>query len=386
MLLLPIIVIALLLLGEVVLRAFPQLGKLNFPPSLIGGMIGLVLLSHYRSQAGTEIIILDGWRDALLIGFFTCTGLHFSASEARRGGKHFIRLSLLCVLLIVGQNSLGQVVAHLTDIPSWYGVFGGSISFVGGFGSSLAWGAEMKMRGVPEALEVGLICSMFGLVAGAVLAGPLAAFLANRSSNKNYLHYSPPVLKTDNERSLTFIDLAITLLCIGISVAIGDLIRAQIATLGHTCPRFLTAMIVAAGIASLSELLPSLKISREMHDIVGSLALQLFIVIALLTLDTASLLKVSPAILAICISQIIFTTLFCALVVYRLFGRSFDGAVVASGVFGIGVSSFAVAVATMKEMTKPRSASPAAFQLVVIVGSVVLDIANSIIIAMFLNR
>jgi len=119
--------------------------------------------------------------------------------------------------------------------------------------------------------------------------------------------------------------------------------------------------------------------------LVGSLALQLFIVIALLTLDGSSLLSVSPAILAICISQIIFSTLFCAVVIFRVFGRSYDGAVIASGVFGIGVSSFAVAVATMKEMTKCRSAAPAAFQLVIVVGSVVLDIANSIIIAMFLD-
>jgi len=385
MLLLSIIVLALLLLGATVLSAFPSLQKLNFPPALIGGLIGLLVLSNFRTQAASEILVLDGWRDALLIVFFTCTGLYFRAADVARGGKHFISLSILCVLLIVGQNALGQLVAYVSNIPSWYGVFGGSISFVGGFGSSIAWGAEMKAREIHEALEVGLICSAFGLVAGALIAGPLAAFLMRRSSKTSVLNNTAPSLSLDDSSKLIFIDLAVTLLCIGVAVMLGDLLRAQLSELGHTCPRFLTAMVVAAIIASLADLFPKLRFSREMHDLVGSLALQLFIVIALLTLDATSLLSVSPAILTICIAQVVFSTLFCSIVIFRWFGRSFDGAVIASGVFGIGVSSFAVAVATMKEMTKRGYTAPAAFQLVIVVGSVVLDIANSIIIAIFLR-
>ena len=64
------------------------------------------------------------------------------------------------------QNLLGIGVAAALGVNHSYGVLAGSVAFVGGLGSAVAWGAEFAEKGVRAATEVAVIAATVGMTVG----------------------------------------------------------------------------------------------------------------------------------------------------------------------------------------------------------------------------
>jgi len=84
-------------------------------------------------------------------------------------------------------------------------------------------------------------------------------------------------------------------------------------------------------------------------------------------------------------AQVMLITLFTMWVVYRVMGRDYDAAVMASGVAGLGLGATPVAIGNMNALTQKYGPSPKAFLVIPLVGAFFIDIANALVLKLFLS-
>ena len=61
-----------------------------------------------------------------------------------------------------------------------YGVLVGSLSFVGGPGTAMAWASQLEAQGLAGATIVGVGASTLAVVAGALVSGPITGWIIRR--------------------------------------------------------------------------------------------------------------------------------------------------------------------------------------------------------------
>lgn len=192
----------LLLLGQFVLRNVPLLARLSIPVPVVGGLL-FALASLLLRAAGVELAFATkvdaGWWTwlvtpetewlsrpsknvnlPLLIGFFTCVGLAAPLRLLAGGGRMLAVLLLGTTVLAVAQNALGVAVATALGAPALLGVMCGSLTLVGGHGTALGFSSRFEQAGMAAAATIGASAATFGLLAGALLSGPLGVWLLRR--------------------------------------------------------------------------------------------------------------------------------------------------------------------------------------------------------------
>lgn len=351
---------------------------LNFPPSLIGGLLGLVLLS----SGGVTLPPAKALRDLLLIIFFVSVGLGLQPQQWHGMKRDVLKLSAFSVLLIILQNFIGVALSSLMKLPILFGLIAGSVTFVGGLGSALAWGGVFETLGVVGATEAGILIATIGLVVGALVAGPVTLYIIKRHSLKSshsegLIEQScEPTLERSRKSALIqwVIAIALSMVCI----IGGEVVQAALPAV-ITLPAFLTAMIVAVVLVVLlhsrSYVLPHLQIT-----IVGTVSLSCFIALTLSTLELAVFMKMAGPLLIIAAAQVIITCLYAYQVVFKQMGKDYDAAVIAGSVIGFGLSSFSIAMATMRQVNHNKGPSPRAHGVISFVGSSIVDLSNAVII------
>lgn len=395
------------LAGERLIRMQPVLGKLNLPTSVIGALVFLPFLRVSEYVSNLQLPIPSPLRDILLVVFFCSMGLAIKFNLAVKGGNPLLVLCLLSVILVIFQNVLGVSIALLLGYHPAYGLLAGSISYVGGFGSSLAWGSYYAKAGLPQALEFGFACSTIGLLSGGLLAGPVVAWLINRrvlttprleeiiDSDEQDQHSASTLRRekingcelefTTKDAStisrICFFSYAKVIAAIGISIMVGDYFQVYLKTLGIELPRFLSAMLISI---LLVNILGRGKFSLEQTsvDAFSELSFNSFIILSLLGMSITSLSDFIVPISVIFVFQIILTVLFATEVVYRIMGKNYEAAVLSGGVIGFGLSSLAVAVATVKTITKNNGPAPRALLLTSLVGAALIDLPNNLLIGL----
>jgi ESS family glutamate:Na+ symporter len=124
--------------------------------------------------------------------------------------------------------------------------------------------------------------------------------------------------------------------------------------------------------------------SETTVDVVGDVALSLFLVMALMTMRLLDLANLAGPLMAILAAQTVVIVLLATLVTFRVMGRSYDAAIMAAGQIGFGMSSTACVLAVMKSVTERHGPSPLAFLIVPMVGAFFIDITNAFIIQAYL--
>jgi ESS family glutamate:Na+ symporter len=173
------------------------------------------------------------------------------------------------------------------------------------------------------------------------------------------------------------------LLAIGFAVVLGQIANDWGRARDFVLPGFLTAML--AGVV-LGNLLDAFRRPLDLEAIEhsGELALQIFLVLSLMSLR---LWTVGDAIWPLVINAFVQIALSCVVAVFllfRLLGRDYDAAVTAGGFLGFGLSSMPVAMATMEQLASRYGPSAKAFLLITLCGSIFVDLANALIIKAFL--
>ena len=173
-----ILAILAILLGIAMNARSATLRASNIPPAVLGGLVFACAFAALHSAFGLEFEFAGGIRAALLLIFFVGLGLAAKFSGLRQGGIQVAGLCAVIALMVVAQNGVGVTLAKAFGMEPSLGLFVGSIPLLGGHGTAAAWAQAPEAAGLTGAFELGIAAATLGLVAGGLVAGPVATALA----------------------------------------------------------------------------------------------------------------------------------------------------------------------------------------------------------------
>jgi ESS family glutamate:Na+ symporter len=371
-----------IVLGGWLKRLFPILDRVNIPASIAGGMVYAVAV----------FILRDRWlnfemdmavRDVLMVAFFTTVGVNASLRMVSTGGRLVLIFLALAVLGLVLQNAVGIAIAKAVGIDPLIGMLAGSISLTGGPATALAFGTTFEKLGVPSATVLGLASAIFGITIGGLISGYFGGRLIRAHGLRSAVKETTvEVAPTEQE---TESSLMSNVVVVGVSMGLGTLVSLALERLGLILPAYIGAMIVAAALRNLDDATRFVRLSPAWMDQIGSIALDIFIVKALLTLRLWELINLAVPVLTILIAQLALMALLCWSFLYRVMGRDYEAAVMSTGYSGFMLGTTANAMGCMQEIVKKHGPAPAAFLAVSLVGAFLIDFCNALVVTQTLN-
>ena len=367
------------------------LGDNYIPPAVTGGLIcsGIVAVIYFAAHV--QINFDMQVRDVLLLVFFSTVGLSAKLRTLGAGGKALGLLVAVAAVFLVIQDITGIGLAMLLGAHPGYGLLAGSVSFAGGHGTAIAWGAQADAAGLKGASEIGIAFATFGLVAGGLIGGPIAKRLVSKyrlqgpavdtatSPNSQQAlsseeHGSPGELK----------QILAGTLVLALCVQFGHAVNRYLFSEGVVLPGFLTSMLVGILITNTADLL-NWRINKVTVDKFGEVALNLFLSMSLMSMQLWTVAGAFGKITFVLIIQMLVMTIFAVYIVFWIMGRDYDAAVIASGFAGLGLGATPVAIANMSSVTSRFGPSPKAYLVVPLVGAFFIDLLNAATIKFFIG-
>ncbi len=400
--------------GYGIRRRVAVLDRYNIPAPVVGGFL-FAAVSLALRLAGVIAFEFDTTlQSPLMIAFFTTIGLGASLGLLRVGGPQVLLFWVLASLLVILQDVIGLGLARLLGVHPFLGLIAGSITMTGGHGTGAAFGKLIEEQyAFPGAVTLAMAAATFGLVSGGLLGGPIATRLIRRRglvprpaaeaapAPVAASEYHPLDQEIDTEpagaapTAYTLLKVVtITLVAMWAGAALGSWIQG---TTGITLPAYIGAMIVAAVLRNVDDGVgafgkrrgrrkPGLfAIEQRVVDDVGTVALSLFLSMALMSLKLWELFDLAIPMLVILAAQVMMMGLYATLVTFWLMGRDYDAAVMAGGHCGFGLGATPNAVANMEAITERFGPAPRAFLVLPLVGAFFIDFTNALIITTFLN-
>jgi ESS family glutamate:Na+ symporter len=152
-------------------------------------------------------------------------------------------------------------------------------------------------------------------------------------------------------------------------------------TTGIDLPGFLTAMLVGVALTNGADLVRR-PLDTEVTDLIGTLALRVFLAIALLSLDWSALVAHLPMVLSATAVQIAMVLLVGVGVVFLLDGRDRDAAAAVGGFTGFALGAMPVGLAVMRRLNARYGETPRAMLGITIAASLFQDTANAVFLTL----
>jgi ESS family glutamate:Na+ symporter len=380
-----------LVVGYLLIDRVKLLASYSIPAAVVGGLLFAAALTVLRGVAGIEVSFDGALLTPLNIAFFTSVGLAADARALAKGGKTLLIFFVVVAGGLVMQNVIGTSMALLFDLNPVNGLLAGSITLSGGHGTGAAWaGKFFEERNVQGAVELAVASATYGLVAGGVIGGPLAGWLIRRHK----LHGSASKVE-QKAAARTSTDAAPTgpvpqrklietlLLMVG-SMAIGLALYGWIGDARITLPSFIWALLVGVVLRNLLSISGVHQVDDRALDLLGGLALSLFLAMIIMTLKLWELVDLAGPILAILLVQTVAMLAYVVFVTFRVMGRNYDAALLATGHMGFAMGSTATAMVNVQAVSERFGHSALAFLVIPVMGAFLIDIANALIIQGFL--
>jgi ESS family glutamate:Na+ symporter len=179
--------------------------------------------------------------------------------------------------------------------------------------------------------------------------------------------------------------LIMNMIVLAVAMGLGSILSTWFQDLGLTLPAYIGAMMVASVFRNLDDATGWLRIDPAAMDFVGGFALNIFLVVALMDLKLWQLAGQALPLFVILVAQVVVIVAFALTVSFRLMGRDYDSAVMASGFIGFALGTTANAVVNMRALVTKYGPAPRAFLVVPLVGAFFIDFTNAIIITLFVN-
>jgi len=368
------------ILGIWLKRKIPVLDRLNIPTPIVGGMVYAILALALRDRF-VNLDVDTQLRDLLMIAFMTTVGLSARYRLLREGGKKVVLLLAISSLGAVLQNVLGMGLAKAMSIDPRLGILAGSVALTGGPGTAVAFGSTFEKMGVVGAEALAMGSATFGIAVAGLLGGYIGGWLIRRNKLKPAASVAIAA-KAEEAESGSFFT---TILMIGIAMGVGNVLSGAMQERGLILPSYIGALIVGAVIRNLDDYFQFAKLSQTDVNHAGRIALNLFIVMALIALKLWELAHLALPMIAILTAQVALCILMCLTMAYWVMGRNYEAAVETAGFCGYMLGITANAVACMEELVEKYGPAPEAFLVVPIVGAFLIDFANSLIITTMAN-
>lgn len=369
-------------MGIFLVKKIPVLRKFCIPTAVIGGLLFSVAMLITHSADLMEVTMDETIREICMRIFFCSIGFLASFAMLRAGGKMVIIMVVLTFVLICIQNFVGIMSVGLFDLDPKYGLALGSMSLIGGHGTSAAFGEILvKDYGLEGGDVVSIAAATFGLAIAGIIGGPLSRHLVrknNLTSSGEELKISEINTSIDQHRFLQAV--LIIVICLGGGVIINELFS----DVGISLPSYLGAMILAFILRNLAEY-AKIDIPMKELETVGWVALCLFLAMALMGMKLWQLADLAAPMVFTLVIQTIILILFVYFVVFRATGKNYESAAMVAGMSGFGMGATPNAVANMEALMGEFGPAPVAYFVVPIVGGVFLDFLNVAVLTTLLN-
>lgn len=394
----------ILFIGYGIKRLIPPLARYNIPAPVVGGLL-VSLAMLLAQQRGLTLVKFDiSFRAPLQIAFFTTIGFGASLSLLRVGGPLVLVFFLFSTVIAIAQNVVGAATAIVMGQHALMGVLAGSVTLTGGPATGLAF-ASLFEPSVPGAETIAIAAAMVGIVGGGLLGGPLGTFLIERNklaarketraaadadaprtlANVVEEQMDEPAAQAPAGEDVEAYGLLKALVMILVAMWIGDGVSRWFTSMNITLPAYIGAMLVASVIRNVDDVTGLFGLSQKLIDDIGSVALSLFLAVALMTLELWKLAGLALPLAVILLVQLLLVAVVAYFFVFRLMGRDYDSAVMSSGFVGFMLGTTANAMANMEAIVEKYRVSPKAFLVVPMVGAFFIDFTNALIITAFLN-
>jgi len=385
------------LLGDFFVKKVSIFRKYCIPAPVIGGLI-LAIINLIGVQTGAFSFKFDNTlKDFFMIAFFSTIGFSASLKIIKQGGIAIVIMFIVSVLMLIIQNVWGVTIARFFNINPLFGLCAGSISLMGGVGSSAAYGPIMEANGADGALAVAIASATFGLVMGGLVSGPVAKFLIDKkdllkkaqlndkaNTSKN-IDYSNLEVEDDDPEIIRASELNKGFFMIVIAMGIGTVITMLISKTGLVIPAYIGAIFAAAIIRNVADG-KKVELPHAEIAVLGNIFLSVFLAMTIMSLEIWKIAGMALPLITILIGQVILLVLFDIFVVFKAAGKDYDSAVMTAGFYGYAMGATPNAMASMSAVVdKYGRPSPKAYFTIPIVGGFIIDLTMSLLVIGHMN-
>lgn len=379
--------VILLLIGKGLRKRINFFEKYCIPSPVIGGLLFAIITLVLR-LTGTLMFEFDTTLQTFFMTmFFTSVGFNASFKVLKKGGPKVIIFLGVATLLVVLQNAIAVGLAGAVGVHPLLALMTGSTPMTGGHGTSAAFAPTLEAIGISGATTVAVAAATFGLVAGSMMGGPVANRLIIKHDLLNKKRSSAKVDEDLVESGSTILDgekIASAFFQILIAMGIGVYVSNLIALTGITMPGYIGSMLVAAVMRNVSDS-GAFHTPQEEIGVVGDVALNLFLAMALMTLKLWELIDLAVPMLVLLAGQALLMYLFATYITFPIMGKDYDAAVISAGHCGFGMGATPNGVANMASVAQKYEYSAVAYFVVSLVGALFIDFTNAFVITTFIN-
>ena len=384
--------ILLLFVGKELTQRMPTLRKYSIPEPVVGGLLCTLVVGLLYFVANIRIHFDLNVRDLLLLYFFAGIGLKSEVKTLVAGGRPLVVLLALSATFIILQNMLGMGVASTFGLDPRAGLLVGSISLVGGIGTTLAWVPDFTERlGITNALEIGTAGSMLGLIIACIIGGPIANYLMRehklQPSHDARLEIGVVHGADSADTRLDYYGVLRAWLWLNLALLLGQGLASMIRSTGLNLPDFVGSLLAGIVLRNITPLILPRQSARNWKKVsqglalISDICLGMFLTMALMGLQLWALKGVFGFVFSTLVLQVILTLFYTIWVVFRLMGKDYQAAVLCAGFGGIALGSTSTAVANMSAVTRQYGAAHRAFIIVPLVGGFFIDLVNALVIS-----
>ncbi|WP_295578524.1 sodium/glutamate symporter [uncultured Lamprocystis sp.] len=374
------------------------LREFSIPEPVTGGLLFSILLGVLYFASDVAVAFDLQARDILLVYFFTTIGINASARDLLAGGRPLLILLAVTIAFMFAQNLTGIGVAALFGLPAAVGITGGSVSLIGGHGTTIAWAPVISAQyGISNAMELGIASATLGLILASVMGGPIAKFLIKRHG----LTPAPQLVEevqdiglsdTQKKAGLGHLDFLSAILAIHLCIILGFLLNGIVADLGLKLPLFVTCLFAGILITNLTpKNRPTLSgmpwpTRTPAIALIADVSLGTFLAMSLMSMQLWTLIDLAWPVLTILAAQFVLAVAVTLFILFPVMGRNYDAAVVCAGFGGVSLGSTPTAMANMAAVAQRFGPSHRAFIIVPLVSAFFIDLVNALVIPLFLRN
>jgi glutamate:Na+ symporter, ESS family len=379
-------------LGVLITQRVAFLRNFSIPEPVTGGFVAAVVIWLIYMAFNFELNFELATRDRLLVIFFATVGVNARLADLAAGGRVLAILCAITGIYVFVQNGIGTAGALAFGLPSSAGVMIGSVSLVGGHGTTIAWAPVIaSQHGFPAAMETGIAVATLGLIIASVLGGPIAKFLIERHG----LHPEagaviPGELPPEADRApIDKMGFMRALLVVNVAVILGYLVHNWISSVSTIkLPLFVPCLIMGIVLSNTIPLIfpkwpwPARTASL---DLVSGYSLSIFLAMSLMSMQLWTLAAVAGPLLVVVALQTVVAAAYILLVVFPSLGKDYQAAVLSGGFTGLSLGATPTAIANMTAITKHYGPSPNVFIILPLVSAFFVDLVNVAAITLFLS-
>lgn len=376
-----------LLIGAALTRRVGFLARYSIPSPIVGGVLFAIAAAALVRITGQHIELATEARSNLLLLFFASLGLTSDLRLLVRGGSRLVRFLLALIPFLFAQNALGVLLAKALGLHPFLGLIAGSITLVGGHGTGAAYvGKFGEASGIEGVMALAMTSATLGLVLGAVIGGPVAERLIARFrlTSLPAVDVDGDVILGPTQRPVTTILIIEALAAALVATLVGGFVASLLADAPVTVPDFLLCLVVGLLLRNGGELF-GLRLHDASCNLIGSVALSMFLAWTMMALDLANVLRAAGPLLIILAAQAVLVALWAYFVSFRVAGGDYEGAIMSAAFCGFAMGATATAIANMQVLAERHGPAPQAFMIVPIVGAFFIDIVNAIVLTVFLS-